>query len=262
MRFYMASKFIQHHSRKNWDQCLHPIRYQADQEVLPDIRYGRPDELLTPAYWVMRCEMNDVSGIDFINRHGSLREEVGFCLLGGYGVTFEVAEAFFLVLRDNKIFDKKHKPSEVCIYEILNTPELVKGRPHRYRFPKQRAKRLHNAMHRLSEIKLDFDDAVAFRNELQSLEGIGPKTASWIARNWLDTDQVAILDIHVLRAGWVINLFRKNCKLPRDYGELERRFLLFAEKIKVRASVLDAVIWSDMRKFGSRLTREINLIPV
>jgi endonuclease III len=40
-----------------------------------------------------------------------------------------------------------------------------------------------------------------------SLPGIGPKTASWIARNWLDADDVAILDIHIMRVGQVIGLF-------------------------------------------------------
>ena len=257
----MASTNTQNRNREDWNQRRLPTGYQADDEVLPGVRYGRPDELLSPAYWVVRCEVSHVSEIDFVNRHGSLREEVGFCLLGGYGVTLEVAETFFRVLNANRVFDENYEYSEAFIQDILNTPEPVRGRPHRYRFPKQRAKRLHDAMRRLSEVKLGLEDAVEFRNAIQSLEGVGPKTASWIARNWLDTDQVAILDIHVLRAGWAINLFRRNCKLPKDYGELERRFLAFAENINVRASILDAVIWSDMRKFGSRLAQEINLIP-
>ncbi|MDZ3993341.1 hypothetical protein PspTeo4_24872 [Pseudomonas sp. Teo4] len=41
----------------------------------------------------------------------------------------------------------------------------------------------------------------ALRDWLLELPGIGYKTASWVARNWLDADDVAILDIHILRAG-------------------------------------------------------------
>ena len=235
------------------------IQYNAEEEVLPGVRYGRPDELLTPAYWDIRCKTTSTPEFDFVNRHGSLIEEIGFCLLGGYGVTLEVAEAFFQVLKARKIFDEKSDPSEELIMKLLCTPTRVAGRRHQYRFPRQRAYRLHKALKKLRSMQLQTNDPILFRNEIQSLEGVGPKTASWIARNWLGTDSVAILDIHILRAGWVMNLFSEECKLPRDYALLEKKFLTFAENIKVRASVLDAIIWSDMRKFGSRLVRDANM---
>lgn len=235
------------------------IQYDAEEDVFPGVRYGRPDELLTPAYWVMRCKAASTSKFDFVNRHGSLNEEIGFCLLGGYGVTLEVAEAFFLALKAKKVFDEKSDPSEELIMKLLCTPTKVKDRWHKYRFPRQRAYRLHKALKKLSSMQLQTNNPILFRNEIQSLEGVGPKTASWIARNWLGTDSVAILDIHVLRAGWMMNLFSEGCKLPRDYASLENKFLTFAENIKVRASVLDAIIWSDMRKFGSRLVRDTGM---
>ena len=104
-------------------------------------------------------------------------------------------------------------------------------------------------------LSLPRTDPVAFRDQLQSLEGVGPKTASWITRNWLDTDEVAILDIHVLRAGWRLGLFEEACRLPNDYTKLENRFLLFAKNLHVRPSQLDSVMWLDMRTFGSNLAR-------
>jgi thermostable 8-oxoguanine DNA glycosylase len=79
------------------------------------------------------------------------------------------------------------------------------------------------------------------------LPGIGPKTASWIARNWLGTDEVAILDVHVLRAGTMMGLFPKNYRMPRDYVFLEERFLALANALNVKASFLDAIIWREMR---------------
>lgn len=228
----------------------------TDDEVMPGMRFGREDELLTPAYWAMRCATADPADIDFVNRHGTLEEEIGFCLLGGFGVTLEVATAFFERLRKNGAFQPGVVLSEADVFAMLNAPATVCGRPHRYRFPTQRARRLHHAMADLARTKFDEVDPIRFREQIQSLEGVGPKTASWIARNWLDTDLIAILDIHVLRAGWLLDLFDKNCHLPRDYLDLECQFLLFAKNLHVRTSVLDSVMWYDMRTFGSNLVRK------
>ncbi len=233
----------------------HPWSYAPSYEILPGVLFGRPDQLLTPAYWALRCETSREEGRDFVNRDGSLEEEVGFCLLGGYGVTAEVATAFFERLKDVGIFEPSAGVEEAKILDILAEPLSVNGREQRYRFPKQRSARLFKAMRSLATMPLDTQDALTFRDNLQAIEGVGPKTASWITRHWLGSNDVAILDIHILRAGWAINLFRKEVRLPRDYATLERRFLRLANVINVPASILDAVMWSDMRKFGSRLLR-------
>lgn len=162
-------------------------------------------------------------------------------------------------LKSEGVFQTQNPISEKTVLRLLDEPAQVNGRPHRYRFPNQRARRISKAMQELTQIELATDKPVTFRNQIQSLEGVGPKTASWIARNWLDTDEIAILDIHVLRAGWIIRLFEKDCRLPTQYEELERRFLFFSNELQVRASVLDAVMWSDMRNFGSRLARNLSM---
>jgi len=237
----------------------HAVQYRPvalahpDDEVMPGMRFGREDELLTPAYWAMRCVTADPADIDFVNRHGTLEEEIGFCLLGGFGVTLEVATAFFERLRKRGAFKRGVVLAEAELFAMLDEPATVRGRPHRYRFPTQRARRLHRAMVDLEQMQFDETDPIRFRCQVQSLEGVGPKTASWIARNWLDTDLIAILDVHVLRACWLLGLFDINCRLPRDYFELERKFLCFARNLQVRASVLDSVMWYDMRVFGSKL---------
>ncbi len=238
------------------------VRYQLltpfhpGDEVMPGIPFRREDELLSPAYWAMRCVTADPADIDFVNRHGTLKEEIGFCLLGGFGVILEVATAFFERLRINGVFEAGVIVSETDLFAMLNEPAAVRGRPHRYRFPMQRARRVHRAMADFAKLEFDEADPIRFRNQIQGLEGVGPKTASWIARNWLDTDSIAILDIHVLRAGWLLNLFDRDCRLPRDYFDLEKQFLNFANNLHVRASVLDSVMWYDMRTFGSNLARE------
>jgi thermostable 8-oxoguanine DNA glycosylase len=78
------------------------------------------------------------------------------------------------------------------------------------------------------------------------LPGIGLKTASWIARNWMDADDVAILDIHIMRVGQAMGLFPLAFTVERHYLELEALFLQFSHALDVRASELDAVVWYEM----------------
>src|SRR5207248_10153124 len=77
------------------------------------------------------------------------------------------------------------------------------------------------------------------------------KTASWIARNWLDADDVSILDIHVVRAGRLAGFLAPGLSVERDYLALEAQFLAFSKAVGVRASELDAVIWREMASSSS-----------
>ena len=62
------------------------------------------------------------------------------------------------------------------------------------------------------------------------------KTASWVARNWLNADDIAILDIHILRAKALARFFDENLTVERNDLELEEQFLRFAQAIGVRPS--------------------------
>lgn len=115
----------------------------------------------------------------------------------------------------------------------------------RYRFAAQKARFLAAA---LPEVQAPpaFKTGRQLRDWLVKLSGVGPKTASWIARNWKDADDVAILDIHIMRIGQVLGLFPRELTVERHYSELEALFLQFSEALDVRASELDAVIWYEM----------------
>ncbi len=95
------------------------------------------------------------------------------------------------------------------------------------------------------------DSGRALRDWLTSIPGIGHKTASWIARNWLCADDVAILDIHILRAGLLAGFFPGDLTVERDYLKLEQIFLEFSEAMGVKASELDALIWYEMQASSS-----------
>src|SRR6185436_19848337 len=83
-------------------------------------------------------------------------------------------------------------------------------------------------------------------NWLLDIPGVGYKTASWIARNWLNSDDVAILDIHIQRAGRLVGLFPDELTVQKHYLKLEALFLEFSRTLGVKASELDAVIWMEM----------------
>ncbi len=228
--------------------CIRAL-VSPDVEVIPGVKWGRPEWVPSAAYWaaMSRFEGEDE---DYVRLEATLKEQVGFCLLGGFGITAEMNHAIYSLLDTEGIFAPGRDASAQEITVLLREPVAVGGKLKRYRFPNQRAARLAGALRRVEEAPPCTDDPLKFRRELIQIPGIGPKTASWITRNWLGCDKVAILDIHIVRAGLLIGLFAPHQNVARNYEEMEARFLEFARAIDVRPSLLDAVMWRSMRKLG------------
>lgn len=224
-------------------------RRNPTDEVLPGVPWGRPEWVLSPAYWAAIVRTNAFER-NLFEQPNSLKAEVCFCLLGGYGITAELNCAAYERLEQNGILETDDPPNIETIEDLLLRPLEVDGRQIRYRFPRQRAARVASALSYIASSPPRQGDSLELRQYLLSIDGIGPKTASWIARNWLNCSKVAILDIHVERAGRRIGLFDPQERLPRDYFSMERKFLSFAEALGVEASVLDMAIWSTMRNLG------------
>lgn len=220
-----------------------------DAEIIPGVKWGRPEWVPSAAYWAAMSELADKSD-DFVCMDSTLREHVGFCLLGGFGITAEMNHAVFDRLNAVGVFAEGRVLTATEIESHLREPLDVNGRFRRYRFPSQRAARLSAAMRLLDEDPPVAESPRKFRSDLMRIPGIGPKTASWITRNWLGSDEVAILDIHIIRAGILIGLFDRTQTVPRDYDVMETRFLAFARALDVRPSLLDAVMWREMRTLG------------
>jgi N-glycosylase/DNA lyase len=218
-------------------------------EVLPGVVWDRVDALFTPAFWRGRAWIHEHDEMFRRFRLGStLAEEVAACLLGGHGMPAEVGLAAFARLRETGIL--RTAPADHEIERLLRAPLNVRGRMVRYRFPRQKAAYLAAALAFVhAETPLPTEHR-AFRDAFLGLPGIGPKTASWITRNWLASDEVAIIDIHILRACQVAGVFPGTANLVRDYFSLERTFLAFARALGVRPSFLDALMWDHMRSFG------------
>lgn len=226
-----------------------------NEELLPGVCWGTPEALFTPAYWLVQCWMREGSLIP--RRHSlgeTLEEEVVACLLGGHGIPAEVAFAAFDRLRSRGLISQQHAQDDL-ISKHLREPLTVSGRQVVYRFWSQKARYIVGAIRTLNEKPAPQNSAYDLRNYLLAVPGIGFKIASWVVRNWLGSDEVAILDIHIVRAGQLMNLYSAKDRVDRDYLDMERRFLSLARAMAVHASDLDALIWFEMRRTPKLVAR-------
>ena len=218
----------------------------ASSETLPGIPWGAIGAFPTPAYWAYQVIARRVAGAHLSHRLGNtLQEEVAACLLGGHGIPAAVGLAAFQKLRALGLLTGA--PDSPALLKALSEPIALKnGNLVRYRFARQKAHYLGQALAQLGRETPPLDCGRSLRDWLVNLPGIGFKTASWVARNWLDADDIAILDIHVLRAGALGGFFDRDLRVERDYLRLEEQFIRLARALGVRSSELDAVIWLEM----------------
>lgn len=245
------------HSGDDWELPHHST------ELLPGIEWGCPSEVFSPAFWKFQSKASREAYRNNSFRLGnSLIEEVAVCLLGGHGLPAELGLAAFNRLRDLDLIRKS--ASQIEIEAALTEPLKLNGKLRRYRFPRQKAKFLWHAFQAISDLPEGITPR-CLRDLLVALPGIGPKTASWIVRNHFGADDVAILDVHILRAGALIGIFPHSADPSRHYFVLEQRFLEFCGAIEEPASIVDALMWDYMRRIGPtapvrRRSRQYDLV--
>ncbi|GHC88090.1 hypothetical protein GCM10007320_34940 [Pseudorhodoferax aquiterrae] len=223
----------------------------ASEHVLPGVTWGESWRTFTPAYWVAQMWMSEIDQkpVSPFSATGTLAEEVAFCLLGGFGITAELAGAAFDACSAAGLVSGLCTDATAWT-SVLRQPLDQAGRTVRYRYPNQKAVYLAAAMGAISQGLVDTSSGKALRDSLLAIQGIGPKTAGWVARNVLDTDEVAILDIHIVRAGLLCNLYSFEQKVERDYFAMEAQFLALCRGLGVRPAMLDCIIWTEMRELG------------
>lgn len=214
------------------------------------LAWGHSWQLGTAAYWVAvtKAAVTDGTLRQGPRRHRlgrDLAEEVGACLLGGHGLPYELGLAAFRAVRDAGLLARASKAHQ--LERVLREPLEVGGRTVHYRFPRQRARWLAAALHHVWT-QVPPAGTEELRDWLLLLPGIGPKTAGWIVRNHLGSDDVAIIDVHVRRAGIAAGVFDSTWKPARDYARLEAFFLAWAHYGGVGAADLDAVIWFEQAR--------------
>lgn len=227
----------------------------VESEVIPGVPWGRVEGFPTPAYWAYQVLCRRILGATVNYKIGNtLTEEIAACLLGGHGIPAAIGLAAFQHLR-SKGACQGFPPTEQALLAWLREPLSVNGRQVHYRFAKQKARYLAAALAAVCLQEPPQSSGKALRDWLIELPGIGYKTASWIARNWLDADDVAILDIHVLRAGELGKFFSPGLTVERHYLVLEEQFIQFSQGLGVRPSELDALIWLEMSRSNSVVHR-------
>jgi thermostable 8-oxoguanine DNA glycosylase len=160
----------------------------------------------------------------------------------------EVGLAAFHRLQKRNLLDGSSTPTE--IESALREPLEVGGRALRYRYPVMKARFVAAAMERLNVEQPPTGAGKAVRDWLMGFDGIGPKTASWITRNTLGCDEVAILDIHVVRAGLLMGLFSGNERVEKNYFDMEAKLIEFTKAAELRLSTFDSIIWYYMRELS------------
>lgn len=223
------------------------------------VLWGESWHLGSAAFWVARCE--EAVPAEYAYAFGdTIAEEVAACVLGGHGIPAAVGLAAYDQLRAQGLFEADARPSGDDLEGALRVPLNVAGRTIRYRFAAQRGQRLGAALRMLHEDNVRPTDAVGLRDWLLRLPGVGPKTASWVVRNHLGSDRVAIIDVHLHRAGVIAGIYDPAWTPAKDYHLLEDLFLAWADHGRVSAAALDAVIWADMAGLG-RSVYEVLGVP-
>lgn len=219
----------------------------CDDQVAPGIKWGRLDVLFSPAFWATQIWQHEKDTTRESFKIGnSLKEEIAACLLGGYGIPSEVGNMAFKHLKESGCFSDKAVSKEF-IFSKLSVPIQFDGHTIRYRFAKQKTSYLYDALKKCDNDTPPVTNPIKLRDWLLKVKGIGPKTASWIVRNWTASDDVAIIDIHIQRAGLLAGFFNKDHDVTKHYYHMEELYLDFAKAIGARASLLDAVIWKNMK---------------
>ena len=188
-----------------------------------------------------------------------LEDELLFCLLGGFGITYELGRSACNAIRQLKPFSDEWT-DETLFDSIVATlirpqfePRRMDGSLRRYRFPRQKASVIVKARTwvlrqvPLEEHLLQLDSDQERRRYLSECPGVGFKTASWLLRNVGLGDELAIVDIHVLRALVGAKRVPNGILMPRDYELAEEAFLEWCDELGAPSGAFDLFVWHWQR---------------
>jgi len=192
--------------------------------------------------------------------------ELVACILGSQ-VPYEVALAAAEKIRDVGFLENPTKRYcvllyERAIYDLLRKPlhnHAWEGAGRRYRFARTRASYISRtvwaiysdggSLHkRLSACRTARE---ARRCIVETGVGVGPKQASLFLRNIGFTEELAILDTHLLRFISLFGLLEHDIKpiSLRNYETLENHLRDYAKRTGYPLGCVDQAIWIVMRVF-------------
>ena len=188
-----------------------------------------------------------------------IESELLFCLMGGFGITYEHGRSATEVIWHLRPFSeewKDHDLFEAVSNELMQPqfePAKTDGTLRRYRFPLQKASTIvkaRNWLHRNNPLHLrlrEMSTCTERRRFLSGCPGVGPKTASWLLRNLGMGAELATIDIHVLRALAEAGRIPDNIQMPRDYETVEEAFLKWCSELDASPAAFDLFVWDWQR---------------
>ncbi|MEN6511386.1 MAG: hypothetical protein ABFD00_06080 [Chloroherpetonaceae bacterium] len=192
-------------------------------------------------------------------------DEFFFCLLGGYGVKYELNKSAFLILKEKGYFNKENDWEDILGISQGITNELLKkqftldyskGKLRAYRFPYSKGDIIAKAGNwlkvmcnfHLDELFLKESNSKQNRLCLISCPGFGLKSASWLLRNIGMGNDLAILDIHVYRTLQELRLIPEEFFIPKNYLEIEDSYCNICRIINAKTEAMDLIIWTWARQ--------------
>lgn len=204
-------------------------------------------------------EEKDWSGF----KESTLWYELGACILGSQ-VRFEQAVVAAQQLKVSGLLSRPPDLRRIQRFEhavarlLLKPLRMKNGRRERYRFPFSRARWLRGAAVAIYAnggsirglLKGSHCGQEARERLVNIVPGIGPKQASLFLRNVGYADDLAVLDVHVLRyMTWVQGspIVRAQLQSLREYERLEGQFRSLADEMGFSVWHLDLAIWVTVR---------------
>lgn len=151
------------------------------------------------------------------------------------------------------------------IENILASSVYVEDKPIRYRFPKSRAEYIAYNLWFLSSIngmKCFLENETSHLEVrkffVKNIKGIGPKQASHFLRNIGFSNNIAILDVHVLRYMQIQGLIDESIKTISSlnmYEKIENILKNFLKYLSYPIGLIDQAIWVVMRVYQREFSK-------
>lgn len=193
----------------------------------------------------------------------SILFELVLSILGSQN-KYEVALKFANVIKEENILTNYTSINDIKrledkLEEIFTTPQNVENSMVKYRFPKTRAKYIAYSLFFLEDsggikkILKNSKSTLDIRKFIvKNIKGMGPKQASHFLRNIGFSNNIAVLDVHILRymnIQGVISEEYKSTSSLKVYEYLELKLIKFLEFILAPIGFIDQAIWIVMRVY-------------
>ena len=236
-----------------FDECE---KISEMSRILSEIDCNEAGRRFTKSYWEVQYLLDDTTCANY-KLGSNLKEEVVACLLGGYGLKAELGLLAFHRIKNLRLICQEASFED--IEDAISAPFRWDGRDIHYRFSRQKAKYIYGFLQRSDIEEMEMMSGAKLRERLMTVKGIGPKTASWIARNQGNCEDVAIVDIHIYRAGRLAGFVNPRWDMQKDYYKIEESFLDFCHSINALPSKMDSIMWNQMKESNRRAIELLNL---